>query len=100
MYRTIIVCTFSQWHIQGRALQGPDPSKCLPLKLKGLRYSNRTVKYSNKAVSRLGCALPNLSSLAFQVMLKCACLDKYFMSKQRCYEEEKIAIVVTLLKEL
>ena len=27
-----------------------------------------------------------------------ACLDKYFVSKQRCYEEDKIAIVVTLKK--
>ena len=33
-------------------------------------------------------------------MLKCACLDKYFVSKQRCYEKDKIAIVVVLLKKL
>ena len=32
-------------------------------------------------------------------MLKCTCLDKYFVSKQMCYEEEKIAILVTLMKQ-
>ena len=36
-------------------------------------------------------------------MLKCACLDKYFVSKQRCYEEEKSnssnTFSVTIMKQ-
>ena len=53
-----------------------------------------------------GCAFPNLPTetiiqiMHMHGMVKCACLDKYFTSKQRCYEEEKIAIVVMLLKKL
>ena len=43
-------------------LAGPRPSQVLDvpchLACKRSRYSNRKVKYSNKAVSKPGCALP------------------------------------------
>ena len=41
-------------------LVGPRPSQLFTVALpQGLRYSNKTVKYSNKAVSRPGGTLPN-----------------------------------------
>ena len=46
----------------GMGVAGPRPSQMLAvpcdLACKRSRYSNRTVKYSNKAVSTPGCTLP------------------------------------------
>ena len=42
----------------GRARAHPSVCCAIPLRLKKSRYSNREVKYSNKAVSRQSCALP------------------------------------------
>ena len=49
---------YSAWHAGPKPSQIFASSVCLPLGLKRSRYSNRTVKYSNKAVSRPDCALP------------------------------------------
>ena len=66
MYRAIIILPFHNSIAKGGPRRAQTLSNvCCDLPLRS-RYSNRTVKYSNKAVKRPGCAPPNLPSLPFQ----------------------------------
>ena len=75
MHRAIIACSsiFSYLFTMGYSragLAGPRSSQMLAVTCHWdwirLRYSNRTVMYSNKAFGRPGCAHPTLPSLSFQ----------------------------------